>query len=220
MKQRTFSDHTNIWKIVMIAALFVSIGMLLVFAFQQKTPIIEPVPGHKIFMREMKDLNPSLESQNELKQFVNDHDTIIGVNITAASFQHNTRTNVFFFSKIDEINKTSANGPSVIPLFNANAHQNERVVRLINGEFICYLTRDTAFGQLHPVLLTHSPIMCSISIPPGFGDFVGWINIHLSEVPTPIQLQTMRKFTEELSSSIYTRDVLKKSGDGHEGGSN
>ena len=215
----TIENRTAVWKIITILCCLISIGAVAFFGVDMKTPVVVPVVGHKIFMREIKLLHPSPDSIAEMKEFVDTHSAVTAVNLAAASFQQNVRSTAFYYSKIDEINKAWAADPTGQPLFTSDVFQNTRVMRLINGEFLCYRTKETAVGRLHPTLNKYSVVTCSVSIPPGYGDFIGWINIHVNEMPSAAQLNKMRTEARKMAYDIYMRDVLKKS-QTHEGGSN
>ncbi len=59
----------------------------------------------------------------------------------------------------------------------------------------------------HEVVAT----VCSISIPPFYGRFSGYLNIYLTKKPSPDELTLIRQVARDLSLRIYENDVDKTS---------
>ena len=211
MPKVIIEDYTNTWKLVTILATLICLSALAVFAFQQRAPIVEALTGQKVFLSNLKSPIASEESQEELQKFVNAHSLVVGINIGRADFEYNTRESTYDFSKVPEINnawKRSA-GVSTV-LFGDDIQNNERVVKLINGQFVCARTSEITTAKRHPALARYSKATCSVAIPPGYGDFVGWINIYLYESPTFSQMEALQSIAEDLARDIYERDILKR----------
>ena len=207
-QSRIVVDRTNLWKVVTIISSLVGILAVGVFSFQQRTPIIEAITGHKL--RTVVAGKLSNETKKDLEDFVKSHSLVVGVNFAQANFQENTREYGYNYSKVDDINAAwKATLGIKSPLFTDNPALNARVVNMINGQIVCSPTKDTTPAVVHPVLIAYSKVTCSIAIPPGYGDFVGWLNIFLSDTPTFRQMESLERVAGELTRGIYERDVAK-----------
>jgi hypothetical protein len=205
-------DHTSTWKLLAIVSSLIAVIALGTFSFQKRQPIIQAITGNKLFMKPLKGFSePSSGTKEELISFVNGNSLIVGVNITHADFAANTRQSLFHFTKVEEVNKVlDSSNEMAFPLFTDESYHNNRLVQLINGQFICAPTQGTISSITHPILNAHSKTICTVAVPPGFGDFVGWVNIFLQEEPTYSQMEKLRESAEKLARDIYERDVARR----------
>lgn len=203
-------DHTTLWRLITIFALLVTIGSVGVFAFQQRTPIVESLTSKKVFLRNDAAGPPSAQSAKEIDEFLKSNERIISMDVVRVNFKMNVRQTTHQITKdagIDRVWKTSKDVQ--FPLFTENAKSNARVVSMINGQFVCSPTAETLVGRMYPAIGDASTTTCTVAIPPGFGDFVGWINIYLTEQPTFNQMVSLKKISEKLARDVYERDILK-----------
>lgn len=202
-------DHTNLWKLITIMASLLAVIALGIFGYQQRTPILESLVGHKLKSSIVP--MPSEITRNELEAFVKNHPTVVGVNIGKANFVENYREFTYFFFKNNDVNDSWETTPAnQVPLFGDDTTANARIVALINGQFVCTNTEVTVAARLHTILNKYSKTTCSVAIPPGYGDFSGWINIFLTVEPTFQQMEALRKDAEALSKSMYERDIIHR----------
>jgi len=214
IQREVVSDYTNVWKLTTILATLVAVLAVAVYAFQQRTPIIEALTGHKLFMNPAVSKNPypGKETGTELMKFVDTHDGVLGISVAKVDFELNTRITTWRYFKEPTVEKswqTTQGKP--LELFSGDTVSNARVVSLINGQFTCSPTNETTAGKVHPVMLNFSATTCSIAIPPGYGDFIGWINFYLTTTPTFNQLESLEKQATVISRTMYERDIMKKS---------
>ena len=205
-------DHTNTWKLLAIISSLIAMVALGTFSFQKRQPIIEAIAGNKLFMKPVSGFtDPSWDTKKELTKFVDRNSLVVGVNVGRANFTANTRQSVFHYTKVEEVNKVlDKTNELPFPLFTDDSYHNSRLVQLINGQFICGPTKDSLAYTNHPIINSYAKSVCTVAVPPGFGDFVGWVNIFLSEEPTYQQMESLRTVAEEMARDIYERDVVRR----------
>lgn len=156
--------------------------------------------------------NPSPATKMQLTQFANSKNDIMGVNIIRVDFAQNTRSSTFRYYKeqavSDEWNEFLKSGRQSA-LFGDNESANQRLVALINGQFSCTRTIETEAGRFIPAVNQFSLATCMAPIPPGYGDFVGFINIFLRSQPTGSEIQELETITNQIARDMYERDVVK-----------
>ncbi len=136
-----------------------------------------------------------------------------GLQVVNVDFKKNIRsTSYFAFSDINL--KTSfanfqASRIAEVPLFTDTELNNQRVIDLINGEFICSDFKDTQDMKYFPRAADSITTVCSISIPPYYGRFSGYMNIYLIKKPTIDEISIIRQISRDISLKIYEKDVDK-----------
>ncbi len=140
---------------------------------------------------------------------------IIGIQVVNVNFKKNTRNTAHFASSnavlksdYEEFQKRKIADTS---LFNSSEINNQKVINLINGEFVCNDFKDTVGAKIMPKSQDVVATVCSISIPPFYGRFSGYLNIYLTKKPTPEELNLIRQVARDLSLRIYENDVDKSS---------
>lgn len=141
--------------------------------------------------------------------------TIGGIAVTNVNFKKNTRSTAYF-AIVDPALKTAysifqSNKISDTVLFNDNEINNQRIINLINGEFICNDFKDTIAAKSMPMAIPAISTVCSISIPPYYGRFSGYMSIFLIKKPTVEELTLIRQVSRDISLRIYESDVDKAS---------
>lgn len=140
---------------------------------------------------------------------------ISGVQVINVDFKKNSRSTAFFVSSDPILRKEfedfQAKKITDISLFSSSEVNNQKIINLINGEFICNDFKDTAGAKIMPRAMDTVPVVCAISIPPYYGRFSGYLNIYLAKKPTPEEISIIRQIARDLSSRIYETDVDKSS---------
>lgn len=138
---------------------------------------------------------------------------IAGVQIVSVDFKKNSRVTSYFSISDENLKKEYAkfveNRVTATPLFTANEKNNQRMIDLINGEFSCSPFRDTIAQSLMPKLSETISSICSISIPPYYGRFSGYMNVYLYKEPTVADMSFTRQLIRDLSLKIYETDIDK-----------
>lgn len=141
--------------------------------------------------------------------------TVGGIAVIGVNFKKNVRTTAYF-SITDPGLKIAydifqANKISDTVLFNDNETNNQRMINLINGEFVCNDFKDTIAIKILSGASSSISMICSISIPPYYGRFSGYMTIYLLKKPNNDELNIIRQVARDISLRIYETDVDKSS---------
>jgi len=90
-----------------------------------------------------------------------------------------------------------------IPIFTEDEIQNARVIRLMNHEFFCNPYKETLSYKFVPESAKYAHTVCSISIPPAYGEFRGLLVVTLSREPTELEIDMVRILLKALADKIY-----------------
>ena len=201
-------------KLITIFFLLVSIAAVAYYGWQKRQNLLERIAftGKKINLDATRSPTPSPASITQLKQFADSKDWIEGINIIRVDFTTNTRATTFRYFKDAAIETAWAefkekNG--AVPLFGSSESNNQRIVNLINGQFQCIRTLDTQAGTSIPIINQYSLATCLVPIPPGYGDFVGFMNVFLKRQPTGAEIIELEQSTAQISLDMYQRDIVK-----------
>ena len=100
-----------------------------------------------------------------------------------------------------------------VPLFTEDKKDNNRLLRLINGEFICMPYKDSTAYKYVPEGEQLISTVCGIGIPPSYGEFSGILTIYLKDVPNSDLTEQLFLLSREISLRIYddngTEDNIK-----------
>lgn len=137
---------------------------------------------------------------------------VAGIQIVNINFRKNTRTASYSFISDPVLKKSiedfQNNSIADTPIFNDNETNNRRVIALVNGEFICTPFKDTIAITTYSGSVNNISHICSVSIPPHYGKFSGYLNIYVTHKPNSIELEMLRQLATELSNQIYVNDIL------------
>jgi hypothetical protein len=205
-------DRLQFWKLITIVFTLISIVALGIFGFQQRQPIALQIVGKRVNLDSGRMPAPSDASISELQDFTEAGGNIMGINVIRVDFRMNTRNTTFRHFKEPAVTaawEKFLETQQVAPLFGSNEQTNQRLINLINGQFLCVNTTNTVAAQLIPEVASHSQTTCMAPIPPGYGDFVGFINVFLRKAPSVQEITELEESTRKLAIDIYERDVVK-----------
>ena len=161
-------------------------------------------------------IETSLRSQHYIENILSrSRDNIAGIQILSVNFTQNSRTTSYFGFN-DEILKKAveyyvSRKVSSTPLFNSDPINNKRIVDLINGNFTCTPFNDTFAAIAYSQARGHVATICSVSIPPYYGHFSGYMNIYLRKAPSVSDTEFIKQLSRELSLMVYENDIIKTS---------
>jgi len=153
----------------------------------------------------------SKSSISSIDSAVAQSEIVIAIQITLVDFQRNTRVITYTGidnPKVKEIYiKFMDKAPTELPLFNTDMINNERLVNLVNGDFICTPYKDTLSAKLVPESISYIKTLCAGPVPPLYGRFTGIISIYLSREPTAIEVEQVRGLSKNLGLLVYNNDL-------------
>ena len=94
-----------------------------------------------------------------------------------------------------------------MPVFSSNENANSEIVSILNGEFICNRNNDVINMITTSDIKNKFLYLCSISIPPFYGQFSGYIIVALNSLPEKLTLETIKLEMINVTTDIYLRDI-------------
>lgn len=88
------------------------------------------------------------------------------------------------------------------PLFIKDTTLNMRIIRLINHEFDCSPFTSTIASKFVPESIGIVSTVCSMSVPPSYGYFTGFITVYLSAPPSESNKDEIRVLLRQFSDNI------------------
>lgn len=144
-------------------------------------------------------------------------DLIGAIQIVNVNFKKNTRSSAYFSATEPIIRQSETeyrnSQVSATPLFNDNEVNNQRLVDLVNGNYICTPFKETLGAKIYPKASDTITTICSLGIPPYYGKFTGYMNIYLRHKPDKDDYDMVRMMAREISNEIYNNDVLNAKAD-------
>lgn len=158
-------------------------------------------------------IEPSSETKLKINETADKFPAVVaGIQIVNVNFRNNTRTSAYF--AINEPNLKQASQDyqqsslAASPIFNDDETNNQRIVSLINGDFICTPFKHSLAAQIYPKAINSVNTICSVGIPPHYGKFSGYLNIYLISKPDKLEIGMIRRIAIDLSGTIYSNDIL------------
>jgi hypothetical protein len=96
----------------------------------------------------------------------------------------------------------SSNDTKNVPFFTKNDYLNLNLIRILNNEYFCSQFNSTLVSVLVPAAAQHITTVCAVSIPPGYGQFKGFVAIFLENEPTGQEVEVFRVISKELSVRV------------------
>jgi hypothetical protein len=169
--------------------------------------------GTSIFAKQQKEsfgvrlLTVNAASMNRIADFNKKRSDVLAVQITTLNFERNIRIETV--SHIDNpivqelYNKFVNNLVYHPPIFDTDSVNNNRMLRIANGEFVCNSYKDSVAYRYAPSGATVISTVCAVGIPPYNNDISGIISFYLSEEPTAEQRSILFSFARDISIQIY-----------------
>ncbi len=217
MNMKPFTDFVKVlsWQKLVQATLFL---LLLILAWGFWENRVTVYNSLRVGARVESDEPLIINLSNGTKSYIDttlskSKDLIGGIQIVNVNFKKNSRGSAAFFYN-DSVLKSAveqyqATRIADSPLFTDNEVNNQRLINLINGDFVCYDFKDTPGSKLYPAAGKDIPSVCSISIPPYYGRFSGYMNLYLLRKPLPDDLIFIKQIARDISLRLYESDIDK-----------
>ncbi len=156
-------------------------------------------------------IKTSEQTNSYIDNILTKSSNISGIQIINVNFRKNTRSTAYFTisDRIlrDEVEDHRKKSIADTPLFNENETNNQRLINLINGDFVCTDFKDTIGGKIWPKAATSVTTVCSISVPPYYGRFSGYVNVYLNRKPDSSDIILLKQLMRDISLRIYEKDI-------------
>lgn len=160
----------------------------------------------------LKSVSP--QTKEDIKTYVNSDPNVVAMQVLSTDWSTMVRNTVFFYSKRRELQQDfelfydNKKAPTAIMPLN-DVEQNNRMIRIINQVFVCVPI--TAEIQRNvPSSAKYAKQICSVTVPPRYGDMVGYITIWLAEPLDENNIDYYHNLARILSNEIYKRDIVRR----------
>jgi len=202
--------NTLTWKKIAQLMVFLFIVALAWAAYENRSSVYNFVGRSNISGLVPITQTLSNRTTAEIDALVEKSDLINGIQITIVDFQKNTRYIVYTSVDNKDLKNVYLRIPSSsgfdTPLFNADLMNNQLLVSLINGEFICHPYGITLEAKMSPETLKYINVVCANGIPPYYGRFSGIVSVYTRRSPTSEEVDQIRTLSKNLALTIYDRD--------------
>ena len=161
-----------------------------------------PLPGDTI-----KTLSISPDVKRSIEDFNQRLDFVVGVQIVTLNFTRNIR--VYTYANIDSLLIQEAFDSYILrritdtPIFDSDKSNNDRMIKILSGEFICVPYNMSTAYKYVPELNSYIGNVCAISIPPYNNEITGIITVYLRTIPTEEEKKTIFLFLRDQSFKIF-----------------
>lgn len=202
-------------KIAQVIVLFLVIGFFW-FAWMFRTNMYSSLKmGSLSEVDQTIVIDLTKETKTRLNDTVNRLPNLVaGIQIINVNFKKNSRSTSYSYvtepilkASMYEYEETLV---TATPLFNSNEVNNKRIVDLVNGEFICTPFKNTLGAKIYPKAVATVTTICSVSIPPHYGKFSGYMNLYLKHPPDITEIDMIRQLLFDLAGKIYVTDILRE----------
>lgn len=191
----------KIFKILILAI----ISILFISAWYFKDTLItnfKSPSNHRVH-----NISMSFDIKTDIEETIRKENSITAIRVMSANFQRNVITEVYMYTNSNKLRgifgNTKNNSIIELPLFNNDKDQNSRIVRLINGDFVCTTFAESSIRRIVPEVGDEVSDICTIGIPPYYGEFSGVLVIYLKSHPDKNMYQQMFLISRDLSAKIY-----------------
>jgi hypothetical protein len=200
------------WKRAGLMSMLGIFGVVLAIAFENRSTLFDrfyqqPSVEQLTYQWELTDSSKT-DLMNLMKQ------EIVGaVQVTEVNLKKNRKTTKFWSSK-DPVfkDRTAKSINELLPqaLFDQDRKNNEQMIAVLNNQFTCPRTEDTAFNRTLPEMQKRLPFICRLAVPPYVGEFAGFITIALTRQPNQSELEALKIELTRISIELYLRDISKR----------
>ncbi|MDM0042134.1 hypothetical protein QTI05_24060 [Variovorax sp. J22R193] len=153
----------------------------------------------------------SEKTTSRMKSAVDRSKSIVAVSLDNIDFRKNKSEPVYFYADVASFN--IAMNDYIIRLMgerelfiSGNEKNNQRIVGIINGDFVCMPIPEYISNEV-PVANKLAAAICSISVPPYYGQIIGYLNIWVDHMPKPEEIPDLRAEARTMAIDVYERDV-------------
>lgn len=195
-------------KKVIIWALAGTVGVLGYTIFENSKTVYSLITGETYKTNNVL-FKISEPSRIVLKKFVDELPIISSLIILNVDIRHNQRIPIYWYSSDTIIQRTlNANYADRIvriPAFSSNEKNNAEIVSMLNGEFTC--NRNAEIINIIASAADKFTYLCSMSLPPYYGQFSGYMIITLKTLPDRSTLDLIKLEMTTVATDVYLRDI-------------
>lgn len=154
----------------------------------------------------------SKSTKEKIDNTVDRKEIIVGIQIVGVDYRRNIREEEYVSIGDSVVNGIylayKNNRIAETPLFTKEKIINDRIIRLLSGEFICVPFVDSLAYRYAPAAATVIDHICALGIPPrSYGDLKGMITIYMNKTPTLEEKSDMFNIARDLSNMISEENI-------------
>jgi hypothetical protein len=150
-----------------------------------------------------------------IQKFIDDSvvksEPIVAIQVVTINFQRNVRLETVISieaAQLQEIYARYLNNKIIeTPLFTEDDMNNQRILRLINGEFVCVPFGGSFAAKYAPAAGLFVKQICAMGIPPKPTGFSGIVTLYINRELTRDEETSMFFFIRELSNLIAQENI-------------
>lgn len=201
-------------KLLMVTFFFVAV-IVSVTMFEQRSLILSAISsGDGMPLPAPAKIKVPDSLQATIVDYVSNNKKIVFFAVVSSNIRINQSETVYFFSDDELMKQLEAdarrNSGSVFPIFTSSQTENSQMVAAINGEFACYKYEETFKNRSVPDGADIAPFVCTISLPPYYGEFSGFLLFGLKSAPLATEIDEFRLAGTRFSTEIYTKNFRRK----------
>lgn len=191
-----------------------AVGIILTLSWEKRGEVWATLKADKFSSVDAILVSLTTPSQEMLKGFVNSDPNLVAVQILKTDFNRLIRDTIFFYSEKRELQQDfeifRENKKAPTPLMAVNeVEQNTRMIAIINQQFVCVELTPGILQSL-PSVTKYAKQICSISVPPRYGEMVGYITFYLQEPLDANSIEYYHNLARQLADEIYKKDIVRR----------
>lgn len=157
----------------------------------------------------------SEQSKATIHKYIDGDMNIAAFQVVGTDFIKLTKNSAFFTAKSREFQRDfemfQEGKMANSPLMTMNDEVNNlRIIAIMNQQFVCVPLTPAMLRSI-PSAPKYAKQVCSLSVPPRYGDMVGWLTFWMREEMSKEDLDYYLNLARFLASEIYKRDILPRS---------
>lgn len=149
----------------------------------------------------------SKETREKIDDIVDRKEIFSGIQVVGVDYRRNIREDEYVSIGDTVVNQIYLayrnNRIAETPLFTKEKIINDRIIRLLSGEFVCVPYTDSLAYRYAPAASAVIEHICALGIPPhSYGDLKGIITIYINKVPTADEKLEIFNIARDLSTTI------------------
>ena len=154
----------------------------------------------------------SKEVRKRIDDTVDKKEMISGIQIVGVDYRRNIRVDEYVSigdSVVNQIYLAYRNNRiAETPLFTKEKIINDRIIRLLSGEFVCVPFTDSLAYRYAPGAAAVIEYICALGIPPhSYGDLKGIITVYINKIPTEDERLEIFTIARDLSVTIGEENI-------------
>ncbi len=175
------------------------------FSWFSKTPVLKEDENVKLLV-------VSRSAAKKMADANKKYDVIVGIQVVTLNFHKNIRIETYMDidnGVIQDAYNTYVNNKLYeTPIFTTDKVNNNRILHIINGEFICVPYKESTAYKYAPALdQAFITDVCAVGIPPYNNDVSGILTFYLKNPPTADEKATIFLFARDISTQIFAEST-------------